>query len=120
MLFAALVLLTLAVFINVFKLWSFLGNYTIPWFCTAVAIGICVINVTSLLTGVSISSIPTSLVVLVTTVVSVIVGIGMLIDGLSYSFMKDWASSIGEWLAFTIILFLLFWTPKLMDKKKGN
>ena len=119
LLFAALLLLTASVLINAFNLWSLVGNYTIPWFCSAMAIGICIVCITCLLTENSISSIPISCVAAIVIATSVISGVGMLVDELTYVCPKDWMASIGEWLGFTIILIILFWIPRLTCKRNN-
>jgi hypothetical protein len=120
LLFAALLFLAASVLINAFNLWSLVGNYTIPWFCSAMAIGICIVCITCLLTENPVSSIPVSCVIVIVIAISIISGIGMIVDELIYVYPKGWIASISEWLGFTVILIILFLIPKLTCKKNNK
>jgi MFS family permease len=120
LLLAAFLLLVIGVLINSFQLWSISGNYTIPWFCSALGTGLCLISITSLLTQSSPSSIPMSRAAVVIIGSSVCIGIGMVIDGFVYTHTYDWISSIGEWFGFTLILIIMFWLPKIKNKTKSD
>ena len=117
-LLGALLLLVAAALIYAYRLWSFLGNYTMPWFCCALAVGLVLVVVTSLLTGKSLAAIPPSRVAIVVVGSSVGIGVGMVLDGLSYAraLPNDWVSSVGEVAAFTLILIVLFWIPRLSKR----
>ena len=120
LLFTALLFLAASVLINVFNLWSLVGNYTIPWFCSAMSIGICIVCITCLMTESPVSSTPISCVIVIVTAISIILGIGMIVDELIYVYPKCWIASISEWLGFTVILIILFLIPKLTCKKNNK
>jgi len=118
MLLSALLFLTASVLISSLNLWSFLGNYTMPWLCTVMAICICIVSITSLLSDAPLSSLPISCVTVIVIATSIILALGLFVDGISYAFPKDSIGSIGEWLGFTIILLILFWIPR--QTKRGK
>ena len=111
---AAVVLLLAAAIVDACQLWSFLGNCTVPWFCSVLAVGLAIVVLTSLLTGKPPATIPHIRAAMVVLVSSVVVGAGMLIDGLSYAPRppNDWTGSLGEWVGFTLVLAVLFWIPR--------
>ncbi len=112
------VLLVAAFLIKTSRLWSSLGNYTFPWVCTAVAVGVLVVGAVSLLADCSPGSIPLISVVLSWLGVMLILGIGMVVDYFSYPTVGDWASAAGEWVGFGIILAGAFWVPRTAKKKE--
>lgn len=112
----ALGLLVAAVLINNFKLWSLLGNFTVPWFCSSLAIAMLLVAMVSALTGYPPATIPISSVLVVIVGTSVVVGIGMLVDAYSYSVPQDWVGSLAEWAGFTMIVIVVFWIPKKSGK----
>lgn len=112
LLIAAAVLLLAGLITNLFRLWSFLANFTVPWFCSAVAMALCILVITALLTNASPSSIPVSRVLAVIMGSVGVIGIGMVVDAISYGSFGDWTASIGEWAGFTLILSVVFWIPR--------
>jgi len=119
-LLTAFLLLLTGVLISAFQLWSLSGNYTVPWFCSAVGIGLCLISISSLLTQSPPSSIPIRRVTVVVIGSSIAIGIGMIIDGFVYTNAYDWVTSIGEWFAFTLILIVMFWLPRIRSKNNPD
>jgi len=115
---AAFLLLVAAPLIHDYQLWSFLGNYTVPWFCCTVAVGLILVVVTALLTGKTLGAVPPSRAVIVVLGSSAAIGVGMLLDSLSYApgLPIDWVGSLGEWAGFTLILIVLFWIPRFSKK----
>lgn len=116
---AAVVLLVAAALIHACQLWSLLANYTVPWFCCTLAIGLVLMVLTSLVTRRTPDTIPPACVTAVVVGYSAAVGLGMLLDFLSYGreMPPDWASSLGEWAGFTGVVAGLFWIARLA---KGN
>ncbi len=109
----AVALLVAAVLSNSYRLWSFLGNTTVPWFCGAVGIAVLLVTLTAALTGCAPGRIPISRLLIVLVGSSLAIGVGMLLDGISYNAPADWPASVGEWLGFTLILVVLFWLPRV-------
>lgn len=116
----ALGLLIAAVLINNFKLWSLLGNFTVPWLCSSLAIAMLLVAMVSALTGYSPATIPVSRVLVVIVGTSVAVGIGMLVDAFSYSVPRDWAGSLAEWAGFMMIVIVVFWIPRESGKNTNR
>ena len=118
----ALFLLVAAGLIQAYQVWSFLGNYTLGWFCSAVGIGLLLVVLTSALTGKSPAKIPGARVAVIVLGASAAVGLGMLLDGVSYAsaLPPDWPSSLAEWGAFTLILTILFWIPRIKDHRSAE
>lgn len=114
-----LVLLIAAGTINALSLWSFLGNFTVPWFCTALALAVLIVGVTCLLTQRPPSSIPTRHAALVVAAVLLIFGIGFIVDMIAYDESADWLASVGEWVGFAVILVGAFWLPRLRAPASG-
>lgn len=112
----ALVLLVAAALVNVYSLWSFLGNYTVPWFCSALSIALLLLVLTAILSDSGSRSIPRSRVFIVTVGASATLGLGMLIDGIAYDAPLDWTATIAEWIGFTLILLVVFWIPRTGNK----
>ena len=108
----AIVLISAAGITQAYQLWSFLANYTVPWFCDALAISLLLVVLTAVLAGTSAADIPISRVLVVIAGSSIVVGVGMLLDSVSYTILPDWTASIGEWLGFTIMLIVVFWIPR--------
>jgi len=116
-------LLVVGAMTHVFQLWSFLGNYTVPWFCCAVALALLLVLLVSLLTGISPGKLPLSRVFAVILGSSVAIGLGMLVDGISYGILADRTSSVAEWGGFTLILVVVFWIPRVTreaNAKQGH
>lgn len=108
----ALGLLVAAGLISIFKLWGLVGNLTVPWFCSSLAIAILLVAMTSALTDCPPATIPVSRVLAAIVGTSVVVGVGMLVDAYSYSVPKDWVGSLAEWAGFTMIVVVVFWIPR--------
>ena len=117
-LLAPLVLIITAALINSFQLWSFLGNYTVGWLCSALALALLIVAATARLAGTSPASIPRPGMLVAMTGTSAAVGIGMLIDSFAYGIPPDWPASIGEWIGFTLILGVSFWLPRVPPDSK--
>lgn len=109
----ALVLLIAAAVTDVYQLWSVLGNCTVPWFCGALSIALLLMSGTCLLTNAEPGAIPKSRVEAVIIGSSAGVGLGMLVDSVSYGPLGDWGGSLGEWAAFTVMLGVVFWIPRI-------
>jgi len=103
-----------------FCLWSFLGNYTVPWFCAALAIALLLVILTAVLAGCTPGTIPMSRLLAVLIGASLALGVGMVVDSLSYGVPEDWTGSIGEWFGFTAMLAVLFWIPRLKSGQAGE
>ncbi len=116
----ALGLLVAAVSINNFKLWSLLGNFTVPWFCSSLAIAMLLVAMVSALTGYPPATIPVSRVLVAIVGTSVAVGVGMLVDAFSYIVPKDWAGSLAEWVGFMMIVIVVFWIPRESGKNTNS
>jgi hypothetical protein len=117
-LFCAFLLLVAAAVVNHLNLWSLLGNYTVPWFCSTIAIALLIVTLTGSICGCPPGKIPLSRVITVIVGSSAVIGLGMLIDGISYNIPMDWASTAGEWLGFSISLIILFWLPRTNQTNK--
>jgi len=109
----AFLLLIAAAVINHLNLWSSLGNYTVPWFCSTIAIALIIVTLTGSICGCPPGKIPLSRVITVIVGSSAAIGLGMLIDGISYNIPIDWASTVGELFGFSISLIILFWLPRM-------
>ncbi len=109
----SLVLVLAATSIGHFSLWSRLGNSTVPWFCTALAMAILIVGLTCLLLQRSPSAIPVRHAVFVTIVVAIALGIGLIIKGIAYVTLPERLATIWEWLGFVVILAGAFWLPRL-------
>ena len=114
----AFLLLIAAAVVNHLNLWSFLGNYTVPWFCSTIAIALLIVTLTGSICSCPPGKIPLSRVIIVIAASSGAVGLGMIIDGISYNIPIDWASTVGEWLGFSIALIMLFWLPRTNQTNK--
>lgn len=106
-------LLIAAAAIDVYELWSVLSNCTVPWFCSALAIALLVMAGTCFLTNAAPAEIPKSRVEAAIVGPSVGVGLGMLVDAATYGTAGDWGGSIAEWAAFTVMLGVVFWIPRI-------
>lgn len=106
-----LVLLFAAWLINTFKLWSSLGNFTLPWLCTAVAVSVLILGTVCVVLECPPSAVPVTVARLVVGAVLAIFGVGMVVDLVSYGAPNDWIASVGEWLGFAIILVSIFALP---------
>jgi len=109
-------LLIAAIAINSLSLWSFLGNLTVPWLCTALAISLLIAGSTSLLSHCRLAEIPAPVAVLVVLGVALVVGIGLLVDLFAYELTEDWLATLGEWFGFLGILAGVFVIPRLAAK----
>ena len=116
----SLALLLAASSIGQFSLWSRLGNATVPWFCTSLALAVLIVGVTCLLLERPPSAIPVRHSVFVTIVVSVLLGIGLVLDGIAYGTLPDRLATVGEWLGFVAILAGAFWLPRLRTSESGT
>lgn len=114
----AFLLLIAAAVVNHLNLWSLLGNFTVPWFCSTIAIALLIVTLTGSICGCPPSQIPLSRVITVIVGSSAVIGLGMLVDGASYNIPMDWASTAGEWFGFSISLIILFWLPRTDQTNK--
>jgi hypothetical protein len=112
-----LVLLASAWVIAERHLWDILGNSTVPWFCSALAIAVLLLGVTSVIVKQSPSELPTRIAVTVVTATLVVLAVGMVIDG--RQFQSDWVSSAGSWIGFAVILGGVFALPRLSIRTPG-
>lgn len=114
-LLAGLFLLIAGSLVEYANLWSRLANYTVPWLCSVIAISSFIFVITVSTSGCQASELPLSRIFVIVSACSVIMGAGMYIDSLSYASdgIGDYMSSIGEWLAFTLILAGFFWLPRI-------
>ncbi len=112
LLITAVALLVAAGVTHEYALWGSAGTYTVPWFCGALAVALLVLILTATLTGCTPGTIPLSRMLVMLIGTSSIVGIGMIVDTLSYGMSGDWTGIIGEWAGFTVMLAALFWVPR--------
>jgi len=112
----AAALLVAAALTVTYRLWSFLGNSTVSWFCAALAVALLLVVLTAVLSGCDPGAIPRTRLLVVLVGSSLAVGVGMLVDAASYPTPGDCLASIGEWIGFTIILAVLFWLPRIRAK----
>ena len=117
----AIALLIAAAVTRAFSLWSFLGNMTVPWLCAAVALALLLVLMTAVLSGCSPRNIPLVYALVVIIGTSVILFLGMVIDAIAYhASPRTLPVSAAEWLAFTIILAVLFWMPRIGQRPTGE
>ncbi|NLX98263.1 MAG: hypothetical protein GXY83_19055 [Rhodopirellula sp.] len=114
----ALGLLLAAAVTQRFQLWSFLGNLTIPWFCSVTGIAMLLVTMTSSLFGRTVAEVPRSRVVAIVGGSALVVGLGISVDALSYATPQDWTASIGEAIAFPLVLAVLFWIPRVKPAER--
>ena len=102
-------LLIAAVAINQFRLWDILANFTLPWFCSALAVSLLILGAVCLVMQASPSSLPPRIRVFTVAGTLVTFGVGMVVDARAYHPKPhDWYASLGGWLGFAIILSAVF------------
>ena len=116
----ALALLAAATVINLLSLWSFLGNLTVPWICTSLAIAILIVGATCVLLRCAPSDVPARHAALIPAAVLLILGVGLIVDLLAYAVPEDWLASVGEWIGFAVILVGAFWLPRVGHTTPGT
>jgi len=108
-----LVLLVAAWLINIFCLWDFLANMTLPWLCTAIAVSVLLLGTVCVLLQVPPAGVPTRVAVMVVVGTLVIFGAGMVVDLFSYGKPDDWLASVGGWIGFALVLSGVFALPRM-------
>lgn len=110
----------MAVAISTCHLWGFVGNLTVPWLLSCLAIGLMVILTTAALTGQMPGEWSAGVSAFVIAGISGILGIGMVVDSLSYGpfDIGQWLASAAEWAGFTILLAFLFWIAALGAQRR--
>lgn len=113
-------LLISGILIKSYALWSNTANHTLPWLCSMLAI-ILLINCCA---GILSNKLPCEMnrmqSMTLCTIISIIFGLALWADfsvyqsyGSSSASLSQILSSAGEWLSFTVLLFLSFLLPKL-------
>jgi hypothetical protein len=98
-------LLTAAAAIHHFRLWDVLANFTLPWFCSALAVSLLILGTICLILDVPPSMVPPRVAWCTVGGTVVIFGAGMIVDGISYHPKPhDRFASVGGWIGFAIIL----------------
>ena len=87
-----LVLLAAAYLINRLGLWDSVGNLTMPWLCTAVAV-------------------PGRVAALFAGAVLIVFGAGLIVDRTTYGKLDHWAATVGSWVGFAVVLGGVFVLP---------
>lgn len=116
----ALGLLVAAVVIDGANLWSSVANYTIPWFCSALAIALLVTAAICLITGLPLREIDSRTLVVVWLVMTVGIGAGILIDAAASFQFAAYKVALTEWLGFAVMLAMLFWLGKRTSHNNGD
>jgi hypothetical protein len=99
------------------RLWDLLGSTTVPWLCSALAIGVLLLGITCLIVKRPPAELPMRIAVTVVTATLVVLGVGMVIDG--RHLQPDWVSSAGSWIGFAVILGGVFALPRLSIRTPG-
>src|SRR3712207_1290416 len=79
-----LALLAVGIAINHFRLFSYLGNLTMPWLLVAVAISLLLVGGVCVVTGRAPHELPTRVRLGTVVAVQTIYGVGMLVDRFAY------------------------------------
>ena len=107
-------LLSVAVAINRFNLFSYLGNLTMPWLLTAVACSLLLVGAVCILRREEPNELPGRVCVAAVLLVQTIYGAGMVVDRFAYRCAPaDWPASVGGWIGFGVILAAAFLLPRL-------
>ena len=107
-----LICVTVAVAISQYELWSVIGNYTIPWFCSAIAVAQIVVGVVCILSQRPACEIPTRVSTTVTVLAALGLCFGYFVDHSLYFPKAQLWMHLSEALGFSLILGLCFWFPK--------
>ena len=113
-----LVLLAAAWVVAERQIWDAVGNSTVPWFWSALAIAVLLLGLTCLIAKQPPSELPMRVAVTVVTATLVVLAVGMVIDG--REFQTDWLSSVGSWIGFAVILGGVFALPRLSMRSPGG
>jgi uncharacterized membrane protein HdeD (DUF308 family) len=108
-------LLAAAYLIGTAHLWSHTGNYTLPWFCTTLAVCLLLVGGLCLLCDATPDRIPIAAASLFFGGAVMVVGVGMLIHAMVYEVKNDWLASFGEWFGFGAILAGVMFVPRMRD-----
>lgn len=111
-----LLLLITACAIHTCRLWSYLANFTVPWFCSALALALLILGVSCFLLQCTPAQIPLLRVRQIILAILLILGLGLIVDLFAYGESRDWLASIGEWVGFMVILLGVFKLPRTQDK----
>ena len=108
-------LLAAAWLIGAARLWSHTANYTLPWFCTTLAVCLLAVGGLAVLCNERPGRIPIAAAALFYAGAVMIVGVGMMIHALVYEIREDWFASFGEWFGFAAILAGVLFVPRMRD-----
>jgi hypothetical protein len=100
----ALALLLLGGQVRTSQLWSSAGNLTVPWLCSATAFALLVVAGMSALTQKPPSACSRRTKWCVTLGFSLVLLIGILVDGYTSPLARIDEPNLAEWLGFTVIL----------------
>ena len=109
--FIPLALLAAAYLINRLGLWDFLGNLTMPWMCTAVAVAVLLQGAMCLVLQTMPVEVPERVAALFAGAVLVIFGAGLIVDRIAYGKLDHWAATVGTWVGFAVVLSGVFALP---------
>ena len=121
----------LAVAISGLDLWSSVSNWTIPWFCSALALALLIIFTMNVVSGTPPSQMKLSVILLVYGVIVLIGTAGIAFDNFSmptfddFGVVQKWntdrfVESLVEWSGLSLILLVLLLVPRLNKSVKKN
>lgn len=120
---AAVGFILLGAVISELDLWGVVCNWTVPWFCSAMALVLLIIFSISVVTGTSPSETRLVTILLVYLAVVLIGAAGIAVD--TFSFMREWSTSLYlesllEWIGLSVMLLVLLLAPRLRKSDRSS
>lgn len=115
-------LIILGPVIQSFQLWTAACNWTIPWLCSAMALGLCVVFLSCLLSGQEFAKLNKKYLLFLYVPIVLVAGVGIAVDSYSPGPLgnDEFFVCMAEWLGFAVILLAFLLAPRFLSKEENN
>ncbi|GEM_PF-1928458 len=115
-------LIILGPVVQSFQLWTGAGNWTIPWLCSAMALGLCVIFLSCLLSGQEFAKLNKKYLLFLYVPIVLVAGVGIAVDSYSHGSLghDEFFVCMAEWLGFAVILLAFLLAPGFLSNEANT
>ena len=115
-------LIVLGPVIQRYQLWTDACNWTIPWLCSAMALGLCVVFSLCLLSGQELANLNKKYLLFLYVPIVLVAGAGIAVDSYSRGSLgtDEFFVCMAEWLGFAVILLTFLLAPGFLGKEENK
>ena len=100
------------------QLWTSACNWTIPWLCSAMALALCIVFLSCLLSGEELAKLNKKYLLFIYVPIVLVAGAGIAVDNYSRGSLgtDEFFVCMAEWLGFAVILLTFIMAPRFLSK----